>query len=258
MKKIEFDSDKYKRIINKAKKSFIHNKPNVNNRTINMNYDKLKQLEIELQLGKSKYYEGFDTKKYGYTLQPGSIPADGMYEHWIRTFNPSVVIEVGSFLGYSAIKMAKEIQRLNLNSKIICIDTWLGSPEHYDNSDNRLNYEFGYPTIYYNFVSNIIHENVQNIIQPLPFPSSVAFKILQKVFSKIQINADFIFIDGSHEEDDVYTDIRYYYQLLSNGGEIWGDDWDWQSVSNAVKRFSNENNKVVNVADNNIHWFIKK
>jgi hypothetical protein len=254
MKKHLFSSDKYTWIKSKNVKKFVSNKNNVNN----ANNSKLIDLENELTLGESKYYENFDINKYGYTLQPGSIPADGIYEDWIMKLKPNVVIEVGSFLGYSAIKMAKEIKRLNLKSKIICVDTWLGSSEHYDSKDNRLSYNFGYPSIYYNFISNVIHENVQDIIIPFPFPSSIAYKNLRKVFDKLDIKAELIFIDGSHEEDDVYLDLSYYYQLLSNGGELWGDDWNWFGVQNAVAKFSNSINKSVTILDNNIHWNIKK
>ena len=247
-------SKTYSGLLSKNKKKFIPNK----NISYNMTNEKLNSLDAKLQLGKTKYYENFHTNKYGYTLQPGSIPADGTYEKWIQNFKPSVIIEVGSFLGYSAIKMAKEVQRLNLNTKIICVDTWLGSLEHYDHSDSRLNYVNGYPSMYYNFISNVILENVHSIIYPFPFPSSVAFKILKGIFSDLNINADFIFIDGSHEEDDVYTDLTHYYQLLSNNGEIWGDDWDWDSVKNAVIKFSDQSNTPYHVDTNNIHWFIKK
>ena len=58
-----------------------------------------------------KYYENFDHSTYGNSLEPGSMPADGLYEHWINQYKPNIIIEVGSFLGYSAIKMAKEIKK---------------------------------------------------------------------------------------------------------------------------------------------------
>lgn len=222
-----------------------------------------KILEEALQLGSTKYYENFDASIYGNTLEPGSMPADGLYEHWIQTTKPSLVIEVGSFLGYSAIKMAKEIKRLGLDSKIICIDTWLGSPEHYDMhkgdmKDDRLGYKHGYPTMYYKFISNVIHNGVEDIIQPFPFPSSIAFKTLEKLFKKQNLKADFIFIDGSHEEYDVYMDLHYYYQLLKDGGQLWGDDWAWESVRKGVLSFTESNNIKHTVLPNNVHWYIEK
>ena len=224
--------------------------------------DKLKKLDEALTLGDKKYYEGFDITPYKDSLEPGSMPADGLYEKWIQLYKPNLIVEVGSFLGYSAIKMAKEIKRLNMNSKIICVDTWLGSPEHYrmykSKADVRIGYEFGYPTLYYKFISSVIQNDVQDIIIPFPYPSSVAYKILQRVFNEIEIKPEFIFLDGSHEEHDVYMDLYYYYQLLNEGGVLWGDDYGWEGVHKSLSKFSNENSIPHTVLQNKVHWFINK
>jgi hypothetical protein len=226
----------------------------------------IKEFLNDLNLDKTgkKYYDGFDTSIYGDSLAPGSAPADELYKQWISLYKPNLVIEVGSFLGYSAINMAKEIKKLNLDTKIICVDTWLGSPEHYINfketNNDVLNYTNGYPTLYHKFISNVILNNVQDIIYPFPFPSSIAFKILDKLFNKHNIKADFIFIDGSHEELDVHLDLYYYYQLLSDKGVMWGDDWGWDMVKNGVNSFLQENKLEhnFNLLENKIHWFIEK
>lgn len=230
-----------------------------------MNKEIREKLEDALQLGKEKYFENFDISKYGNTLEPGSMPADDLYSYWIQQIKPSIVIEVGSFLGYSAINMAKEVKRLNLDTKIICIDTWLGNPEHYtmhkgDMKDDRLGYKHGYPTMYYKFVSNVIINGVQDIIQPFPFPSSIAFKTLERLFNRLSIEADFIFIDGSHEEHDVSLDLYYYYQLLKEGGQLWGDDWGWEGVQAGVTGFVTQNGiqDKLQVLSNNVHWYIQK
>ena len=224
--------------------------------------EKLKKLESLLTLGEKKYYEDFDITPYKNSLEPGSMPADGLYEQWISFLKPNVVIEVGSFLGYSAIKMAKEVKRLGLPTKIICVDTWLGSPEHYrmykSKEDIRIGYKNGYPTLYQKFITSVIENDVQDIIQPFPYPSSIAYKILNNIFTELDIKADFIFLDGSHEELDVQMDLYYYYQLLNEGGELWGDDYGWEGVNKAIHTFCNENKIYCVVQPNNVHWTIKK
>ena len=77
------------------------------------------ELQKALQLGDKPYYQGFNPSLYGDTLAAGSMPADGLYEYWMSEHKPAVVVEVGTFLGYSAIKMAKEVKRLGLPTKII-------------------------------------------------------------------------------------------------------------------------------------------
>lgn len=227
---------------------------------------KIELLDKELMLGPSHYYENFDVSKFGNTLRPGSMPADGLYEHWIQTYQPEVVVEVGSFLGYSAIKMAKEIKRLGLNSKVICVDTWLGGAEIYDfiraGEEKTLGHaeNNGYSNLYHKFISNVIINEVQDIICPLPFPSSIGSHILKKIFTKVDIWPALIFIDGSHEENDVVYDCYNYYPLIKDGGAMWGDDWTWGSVESAVKTFVTQNDILdkLKVLDNKVHWRVEK
>jgi hypothetical protein len=170
-------------------------------------------------------------------------------------------IRVGSFLGYSTIGFAKRMKSYNPHSKLICIDTWLGSAEHFQtdgNHDRRLGWENGYPTMYYKFISNVISNNVQDIIIPLPFPSTTGYKILNRVFEELNIKSDFAYIDDSHEEDEVYMDLYNYYQLINDNSFLCGDDWSWSSVSNDVKKFSDTNGLVYKVLENNVHWIINK
>src|SRR5947208_1485127 len=49
----------------------------------------------------------------------------------ISLTKPSLIIEVGTWKGHSANAMADSCKRMNLHTKIICVDTWLGSQEHY-------------------------------------------------------------------------------------------------------------------------------
>jgi hypothetical protein len=232
--------------------------------------EKLNQLEnkLILDINNKSYYEDFDHEIYGNTLEPGSMPAPYFYD-WVanETSNrlnnqPVLGIEVGSFLGYSAIGFAKKLKETAPGSKLICIDTWLGSPEHYRflkrDGDNRLGWKNGYPTMYHKFISNVIYNDLQDVIIPLAFPSTIAFKVLKSLFDEIDIKADFAYIDGSHEEHEVYMDLYYYYQLLSTDSYLCGDDWAWESVRNDVTKFGREHDLKVNVHQNQVHWNIIK
>lgn len=213
-----------------------------------------------------RYYQDFNPNIHGDTLKPGSPPGDMFYEYIIDKVKlsdkPIIGIEVGSFLGYSAIYFAKIMKKHNINSKLICIDTWLGSPEHYDtlklHNDNELCWVNGYPQLYHKFISNIILHNVQDIIIPVPLPSTIAYKVLRKVLKKVDIEFDFAFIDGSHEEMEVYIDLLYYNSLLKTNGVLCGDDWAWTSVKNDVEKFCSLQKKNVTLMNNQIHWFIHK
>lgn len=157
-----------------------------------------------------------------------------VFKDLIIKTNPSVIIEVGTWKGASAITMGSVLKELNLNCKIYCIDTWLGALEFWtdsQNSDERdLMLKHGYPQVYYQFLSNIIHNNLQDYVLPLPLPSNIAYKVLLND----NISADLIYIDGSHEYEDVKCDIENYKKLLSHKGIMFGDDWGWSGVNRAV------------------------
>jgi len=60
---------------------------------------------------------------------------DPMWPDLIAATKPRIIVEVGTFKGRTAIFMAHLIKQLKLDAKIICIDTWVGSPEHWATDD---------------------------------------------------------------------------------------------------------------------------
>jgi hypothetical protein len=55
------------------------------------------------------------------------------------------------------------------------------------------------------------------------------------------VRADLIYLDGSHEEEDVYQDLVTWWDIVKPGGPLFGDDWTWDGVRLAVQRFASEN-----------------
>lgn len=181
-----------------------------------------------------------------------------VFEQLIQQTSPSIIVEVGSWKGQSAINMGKAVKKLNLLTKIYCIDTWLGAIEFLtnlkDTPERDLLLKNGYPQVYYQFLSNVVHNKLEGVIIPIPNTSITGFKYLKYY----NITPQLIYIDASHEEEDVYIDIKNYYSLLPKDGIIFGDDYnDWQGVKNAVNKFSNENKINPQVLENNF-WVIKK
>lgn len=182
-----------------------------------------------------------------------------VFENLIKKTSPNIIIEVGSWKGQSSINMANCIKKLNLQSKIYCVDTWLGAlefwsdnPEINNKHERDLLQKNGYPQVYYQFLSNVVHSKVQDIILPFPSTSLIA----ARYFKSKNIKAELIYIDASHEEEDVYLDIKNYYPLLSENGIIFGDDARWSGLINAVKKFCDENNKEYYIEDEDF-WIIK-
>lgn len=185
-------------------------------------------------------FEGFDYQSYpsDVTGWGGDSPA---FAELIHEIKPSLIIEVGSWKGASAITMADALAAEKLPGKILCIDTWLGALEFWaDQSDperfQALERRHGYPSVYFRFLANVCHSGHSGRIVPFPMPSTAAALWLMRT----DLRAELIYLDGSHEEEDVYQDLLDYHILLKPGGKIFGDDWDWSGVRAAVERFADD------------------
>jgi len=183
----------------------------------------------------------------------------GIFRELIEKIRPTTIIEVGTWKGQSAITMGKAVVEFDLNTKIHCVDTWLGAIEFWtsykDTGERNLLTKNGYPQVYYQFLSNVVHNNLQDVILPFPNTSENGYRY----FKYNNITAQMIYIDASHEEDDVYNDLNNYYELLENNGIMFGDDYskDWKGVINSVNRFVQEKNIELQIVDNNF-WVFKK
>ncbi len=166
-------------------------------------------------------------------------PAFGTLVERVR---PRLIIEVGTWKGGSALEMAAHLDRLDMpETTLLCIDTWLGALEMWGDQTDADRYgslalKHGYPQLYYQFLANVCHQGMQRRIIPFPLPSVTAAQWL----SLRGVRAELIYLDGSHEEEDVYADLTDYWDLLASGGVIFGDDYSWTGVKMAVDRFAAE------------------
>jgi len=161
-----------------------------------------------------------------------------------QLIEPKIVLEIGSWEGSSALSWGKATEEYN--TTILCVDTWLGSVEHYENvlcyddewSRDHLFLNDGYPTIYKTFVTNIRQNNLQDRIIAIPIDSRQAFIILEKN----NISPDICYIDAAHDYDSVLSDLNGAKTIKS--GIICGDDYYYHNgsgIRDAVHDFANEN-----------------
>jgi len=222
------------------------------------NFKKIKQLLH----GDLDLYENFDHTQYENTLSPGSMPANELLQGIVDKEKPSLIIEVGSFLGWSAWGMSSKMKELNPEGVTICVDSWMGGADHWQEAtfkaDGRIKRKNGYPTFYYNFLANMCYAGMQETIVPFAYPSITAAIILQKVFTESKLEADMIYIDGSHEYWDVILDLTNYWPLLKEGGVMFGDDWTCGDVRKAVTDIAEQNQFQLSVNPNGVHWFLRK
>ncbi|HBZ43781.1 MAG TPA: class I SAM-dependent methyltransferase [Maritimibacter sp.] len=156
----------------------------------------------------------------------------------IEKTQPKLIIEVGVWKGRSAIGMADKLKELSSAVPILCIDTWLGAQEHFqDKFRADMNRSAGFPRLYDQFMFNVISRNHQDVIVPLPVSSLAGAQMLRKM----KVKADLIHIDAGHSYLEVKSDIEAFWPLLSDDGVLVFDDYGiWGGVTQAVNEFAAE------------------
>lgn len=143
-------------------------------------------------------------------------------------------VEIGVWKGQSAAYMAVELINKNKQIKFDCVDTWNGSEEHLDATD-AVSFEPNLlkdkDWLYNHFLENITPVN--HIITPIRKPSLEAATLYG------DNSLDFIFIDASHDYENVLADIKAWYPKTKHTtGVISGHDYSWgPEVKKAVHDF---------------------
>jgi predicted O-methyltransferase YrrM len=133
-----------------------------------------------------------------------------LYSSIVREFpSGSKFIEVGSWKGKSSSYMAVEIANSGKNIEFMCVDTWEGSVEHQGYEDLKNLYDI--------FKSNM--KPVED------YYTAIRAKSLDAVNLFADNSLDFVFIDASHEYEDVKNDILAWYPKVRNGGILAGHDY---------------------------------
>ena len=164
----------------------------------------------------------------------------------IRALRPSLVIEVGTWKGGSAIHMGQVMRDEGLlgegEGEIVCVDTWLGAPIAWTSEPAlkpQLRLHGGYPQLFYTFARNVVDAGLEGTITPLPASSDGGHAVLKHFGAE----ADLIYIDADHDYGPAKCDFEHYLALLSPAGMMVGDDFGcFPGVTRAGQEFAEEQN----------------
>jgi hypothetical protein len=136
-------------------------------------------------------------------------------------------VEVGVWKGQSITFLAVEVFNSVKDIRIDAIDTWRGSHEHLDKRSQfyepLLEVEDG---LFNHFLENI--EPVKNLIKVIRKSSCDAVKDYKNN------SLDMVFIDASHDYENVLKDIHAWLPKVRSGGILAGHDINYHAVSRAV------------------------
>lgn len=145
-----------------------------------------------------------------------------------RAVEHRCIVEIGSYLGRSTRAMLDHTQGI-----VYAIDDWKGPRDVYLSKEQRTE-------LYEQFKRNCdYHKNL------------VVYKIDHSQAVIVGVIPDMVFIDGSHEYEDVKRDIETWLPKISKGGLLCGHDADREDVQQAVLELLGE----VDVADNTTIWY---
>lgn len=142
-----------------------------------------------------------------------------IHEHNVRT-----VVEVGTFLGLSAIWFAARVER------VVCVDRWY-EPANAPNGNNLVSTleAAKLPKDFFDvFRNNVLRAGVQDKIFPIRGDSNAVHELVEE--------ADLVYIDADHSFEGCSSDIRLYAPKARK--VVCGDDylvWDSFRVIEAVK-----------------------
>lgn len=162
---------------------------------------------------------------------PGFFDSDLVYKLAVNKFSDdSTFVEIGSWMGKSASCLGQLIKESKKNIKVFAVDTFEGSEEHTEIVNDIRNNSTSLLEI---FQRNMSLCEVDDIVSPIQGRSlDIASQFDDE-------SIDFIFIDASHDYENVLADITAWYPKLKPGGLIAGDDYAlcWSGVIQAVDEY---------------------
>jgi hypothetical protein len=183
---------------------------------------------------------------------------DPNFKRVLEQTRPELIIEVGTWKGGSALHMLEEAAKMGFSPEIICVDTWLGALEFWmDKNDpdryRSLDLLAGFPSIYYQFLSNVVHLGRTSQVMPLPMTSLIAARWL----SLHGVKSRLIYVDASHDEVDVMADLEAFWPLVEQNGILFGDDYGiWPGVTAAVQKFASK--QGLSIIERDRQWMFEK
>lgn len=160
------------------------------------------------------------------------------FEQLVRDLAPRAILEMGSWEGRSAIAWLDACRQHHLTTELVCVDTWLGSAEHwlddFPNSEwskGRLRLENDSPHVYDTFCHTLRRNAYHESVVAMRMTNRVATDVLVR----LGYSFDLVYVDGAHDFRSVVSDLLDALTLTGTKGAVIGDDWGWPSVSRAAK-----------------------
>lgn len=153
------------------------------------------------------------------------------------------IAEIGVFLGRSIAIFSEVLSKHNILHEIIGIDHFEGSPEHQSGIYPMPNYEEA--------LSNIDNIKRNNDLADITLIKNSSVNVVSNYDNN---TFDLVYIDATHEYEQVKQDIMLWKSKVKKDGYLCGDDYSptWNGVIKAVDELLPERKIIAST-----QWLIK-
>lgn len=145
-----------------------------------------------------------------WTAIKGWTDYEDLYDLWAAKLKDGdVVVELGSYLGRSALYLASLIVQSGKHVKIVCVDLW---PDE----------------MFEQFRCNTMQAGFASVIVPIRMDSVEAASIVRSDLAAV-------FVDADHSYEGCLRDIHAWYPKVRAGGMIAGHDFGGESFPGVTK-----------------------
>ena len=159
-----------------------------------------------------------------------------------------LLVEIGTFLGKSAVEWAKNIQQQSKDYKIICIDSFNSPIEIL--RDLLQEAEFTIPEADSQLTMFKHYTKEFSSVQPLEAFFDKDFEFNQTI--------DLVFEDSDHSQRALNYALPFWWQRIRPGGILSGHDYWGREIKTAVDTFAVLNGLTVKTFAGSSIWYIEK
>ena len=155
------------------------------------------------------------------------------------------IIEVGSWVGESAVAMASQLKD---GGAVFCVDTFEG-----DGSTDPINRAIA--ALGSDAIEDIFYQNTNGL--PIRLLKGKSLVVAKKLDPQ---EADLVWVDAGHTYEDAKADIEAWWNHVADDGWIGGDDYSeyYPGVQQAVAEFFADRGVPVRLVDGTDFWVVSK
>jgi len=135
-----------------------------------------------------------------------------------------LIVECGVFLGSTVCYVGQALKKLGVKAKIYAIDNWLCA----NISDESKQFVNRSESFLEGFTLNVAKCGLTDMVTTLQMDSLTAVDYFENN------SISFLFLDASHNYEDVKDELKAWLPKVKNGGIICGHDFSDPSVNRAV------------------------